>query len=73
MDWTRFRTVGVDLLIVGVLVLVIAFGFALYPVCTAAGSCTTAVDIPTLSPGIVLLAAGIFLTVMSRRRRTKAA
>ncbi len=72
MDWTRFRTVGVDLVIVGVLVIVVASGFAFYPVCSGSGGCTTAVDVPTLLPGLTLVAAGIFLTVMSRRQKSKA-
>ncbi len=72
VDWTRFRTVGVDLLIVGVLVLVVAFGFALSDVCTSPGVCHTDVNWPTLSPGLVLAGAGVFLTFMSRRKKRTA-
>ncbi len=71
VDWTRFRTMGVDLLIVGVLVVLVALGFAFYTVCPSPGACQTAVDVPTLLPGLTFVALGAFLTVMSRRQKTK--
>lgn len=69
MDWTRFRALGFDLLLVGVLVLLVAAGFSIYDQCPASGSCSTVVDWVTLSPAIVLVAMGAFLTYMARRKR----
>ncbi len=69
VDWARYRTVGIDLLLVGVVVLVISSGFAFYAVCPNPGNCQIEIDWPTLSPGIVLAAAGAFLLFMARRRK----
>ncbi len=54
---------------VGVVVLVISSGFAFYAVCPNPGNCQIEIDWPTLSPGIVLAAAGAFLLFMARRRK----
>ena len=68
MEWSRFRALGVDLLIVGLLVLIVAAGFSVYDTCPTPTSCTTAIDWVTLSPAIGLIAAGAFLTFTSRRK-----
>ncbi len=69
MNWTRFRALGLDLLIVGILVLLVAAGFSIYDQCPTSGSCYIVVDWLTLSPAIALLAVGGFLTFMARRNR----
>ena len=63
---------GIDLLIVGILILLVASGFAFYTVCPSTGPCHTEVDWLTLLPAISLLTAGSFLTAMARIHRSKA-
>ncbi len=73
VDWARYRTMGIDLVIVGVLILVISSGFAFYSVCPNPGICHTEVDWPTLSPAIALIVVGAFVLVMAllQKRRGK--
>lgn len=71
VDWMRLRTVGIDLMIVGALVLLISLGLALDNVCPAPTTCSTRVDWATLSPSLALLAVGAFTFYMSRRKTHK--
>ncbi len=70
VDWPRYRTIGIDLLIVGILVLAVSATFAFSTVCPMPETCALQVDWPTISPAIGLIAAGAFLSYMARRRRT---
>lgn len=70
VDWTRFRTVGFDLILVGVLVIALSLSLAVYTLCPQ--GCPVQVDWPTLSPGMTLLAAGVFLTYMARKQKKEA-
>ncbi len=65
VDWARYRTMGIDLVVVGVLILVISSGFAFYSVCPNPGICYTEVDWPTLSPAIALIVVGVFVLIMA--------
>lgn len=72
MDWLRYRTVGLDLLLVGILVLLVSLGFAPSTSCSPSGLCAAEVDWPTLTPALSLLAVGAFVLVMGRRQKRQA-
>ena len=68
VNWARFRTMGIDLVIVGILVLLVSAGFAFSADCPTPATCALQVDWPTVSPALGLIAAGLFLTYMARRK-----
>ncbi len=59
-------------MIVGVLVLVVSIGFALYTVCATPTTCTTQLDWATLSPSLLLLVMGAAMFVLARRQARQA-
>ena len=63
---------GFDLLFVGILILLVASGFAFYTVCPSTGPRQTDVDRHTLLPAISHLPAGAFPTARARNHRSKA-
>ncbi len=69
VEWARYRTLGFDLLLVGILVLIVSAGFAVSTVCPYPSVCSFAVDWPTLSPALALIAAGSVISALARWRR----